>query len=147
MAADDFSASVKLTAGPVNNSGTIAITGLPGVGADTTIDQAKTEVSVNGSVYVAPAVQVAFGADFINVINRTGAPWPQHSDVYVYAPRLPPADQAAEIDALNTKVTTLEGQVGALQTTVAGHTTQITALQTTVADHTTRIAALEAAAS
>ena len=129
---NDFMAGVKLTAGPVNNNNTIAITGLPGVGADTTIDREKAEVAANGNVYVAPDVQLGIGADFINVTNKTGQPWPQHSEVFVCAPRFPPVDPAAQIEALDAKVTALESQVGALQATVA--------------DHETRIAALEAAA-
>jgi hypothetical protein len=129
---NDFMTGVKLTAGPVNQNGTIAIMNLPGVGADTTIDQSKAEVAANGQVYVAPMVQVTLGPDFINVTNKTGQPWPQHSEVYVCAPRFPPADPSAQIEALEAKVTALEGQVGALEATVA--------------DHETRIAALEAAA-
>ena len=124
MAENDFMAGVKLTAGPVNNGGTIAITS-PGIDTDTTIDRAKAEVAANGKVYHAPDVQVALVPDTINVTNNSGETWPQHSEVFVCAPRFPPADPFSQIEALDAKVTALEA---------------------TTADHEARIAALEAAA-
>lgn len=131
-APNDFMAGVKLTAGPIGQNGTAVIPNLPGIGADMTIDRSKAEVAANGKVYVPPAVTAVIGADFINVTNYTGETWPQHSEVYVCAPRFPPADPADQIAALDAKVTALEAQVGTLEATVA--------------DHETRIADLEAAA-
>jgi hypothetical protein len=128
MAEGDFMAGVKLTAGPVKDGGVVAIVS-PGVDTDDTIDRTKAEVAANGKVYHAPEVQVALVPDTINVTNNTGETWPQHSEVYVCAPRLPPADASGQIEALEGKVATLEAQVGALEATSADHETRITALE------------------
>lgn len=111
-----FMFTTKLTAGPVNNGATAVI--MSPVASDPGVDKVNWEVAANGYVYVDPAVAVGWGPNFVNVTNRTGVTWPQHSEVVLVTPRL-----SDEVDL----------------------TPRVQALETTVAVHETRIAALEAA--
>lgn len=112
-----YNFAAKLTAGPINNNMT-AVIATP-LASSPNVDKVNWKVTANGYVYVDPAVGVAFGPTFINVTNRTGISWPQHSEVVLSTPYIP--NQTA------------------LEQTVAGHTTQL-------ANHATRITALESAA-
>jgi hypothetical protein len=126
-----FMFSAKLTAGPVNNGSTIPI--YTPDASNPNVDKVNWEVAANGYVYVNPAVTVAFGPTFINVTNRTGIAWPQHSEVVVCCPYL-----SDDVD--------LTPRVAALETQTANHETRITTNATNIAGHETRIAALESAA-
>jgi hypothetical protein len=133
--------STKLTAGPIANNGT-AVLPAPGVGANANVDKVNWQVSTGGKVYVAPAVGVAFGADFINVTNRTGAPWPQHDEVVLCTNR---AIRKASREAFN-EIFRLHGYAEDHENrlaTVEGADTS--ALEAAIADLQTRVAALEAA--
>ena len=57
------------------------------------------------------------------------------------------AQLAADLAALQTRVTTLEGQVSGLQSTVTAQTTQISSLQTTVGTQASQISSLQSAVS
>jgi hypothetical protein len=131
--------TAKLTAGPVNNNGTIAINTPDASNPD--VDKVNWEVAANGYVYVNPAVLVAFGSTFINVTNRTGIPWPQHSEVVLVCPSL----ASAGVD-LTPRVAALETQVANHETRITTNATNITTNATNIAGHETRITALETAA-
>jgi hypothetical protein len=130
--------SAKLTAGPVNNNGTIAI--MTPDASNPNVDKVNWEVAANGYVYVNPAVNVGFGADFINVTNRTGIPWPQHSEVVLVCPSLANADLTPRVAALETQVANHETRIATNATNIATNTANI-------AGHETRIVALETAVS
>jgi hypothetical protein len=126
-----FMFSAKLTAGPVNNNGTVAI--MSADASDPNLDKVNWEVAANGYVYVDPAVGVQFGSNFVNVTNRTGISWPQHSEVALCAPYL-----STDMD--------LSPRVAALETQSTDHETRITTNRTDLTDHENRIATLESAA-
>jgi hypothetical protein len=130
--------SAKLTAGPVNNNGTIAI--MTPDASNPNVDKVNWEVAANGYVYVNPAVLVGFGPDFINVTNRTGIPWPQHSEVVLVCPSLASADLTPRVAALETQVANHETRITTNATNIATNTANI-------AGHETRIVALETAVS
>ena len=130
--------SAKLTAGPVNNMGTIAINTPDASNPD--VDKVNWEVAANGYVYVSPAVNVGFGPTFINVTNRTGIPWPQHSEVVLVCPSLASADLTPRVAALETQVANHETRITTNATNIATNTANI-------AGHETRIVALETAVS
>ena len=125
--------TAKLTAGPVNPNGTIAINTPDASNPD--VDKVNWEVAANGYVYVNPEVNVGFGPTFINVTNRTGIVWPQHSEVVLVCPSL----ASVGVD--------LTPRVAALETQVANHETRITTNTSNIAGHETRIVALETAVS
>jgi hypothetical protein len=127
-----FMFTAKLTAGPIGNNATAVVT-TPDA-SNPNVDKVNWEVAANGYVYVAPQVSVAFGADFINITNRTGIVWPQHSEVVLVCPYL-----SDEVD--------LTPRVAALETQVANHETRITTNTSNIAGHETRIVALETAVS
>jgi hypothetical protein len=120
-----FMFSAKLTSRQVAPNGTIAI--MTADAQNPNVDKVNWQVAANGYVYVSPAVLVAFGPNFINVTNRTGVTWPQHSEVVVCTPYL-------------ASPTNLEN-------TVADHETRITANAASIANHETRITALESVVS
>ena len=123
--------SAKLTAGPIGNNATAVVMTPDASNSD--VDKVNWEVAANGYVYVNPAVTVQFGPNFINITNRTGITWPQHSEVVLVCPSL-----SGDID--------LTPRVAALETQVANHETRIATNTTNIAGHETRIAALETAA-
>jgi hypothetical protein len=134
--------TAKLTAGPINN-GQTAVLQAPGVAANVNVDQVNWQVSTGGKVYVAPQVSVAFGANFINVTNNTGASWPQHDDVTLCTNR---AILKASREAFN-EIFRLHGYAENHETrlaTVEGQDTS--ALEAQIADLNTRVTALESAA-
>jgi hypothetical protein len=140
-----FMFSAKLTAGPVNNNGTIAINTPDASNPD--VDKVNWEVAANGYVYVNPEVLVAFGSNFINVTNRTGIPWPQHSDVVLVCPSLSgDVDLTPRVAALETQVADHETRITTNTNNVAGHETRIATNTSNIAGHETRITALETAA-
>jgi len=114
---DGFMFAAKLTAGPVNQNGTIAV--FTPDASNPNVDKVNWQVAANGYVYVNPAVLVAFGPDFINITNRTNIVWPQHSDVVLCCPYV-------------KSPTNLENTVAAQGATIADHETRIVALETAV---------------
>jgi hypothetical protein len=130
-----FMFSAKLTSRAVAQNGTIAI--MTDDATNPNVDKVNAQVAANGYVYVSPEVLVAFGPNFINVTNRTGVTWPQHSEVVVCCPYL-------------TLPTDLENTVSMQGATIADHenrittnTTNVATNATNIANHETRITTLE----
>ena len=137
--------SAKLTSRSVNPGATIAIDTPDASNPD--VDKVNWEVAANGYVYVDPIVTVQFGPNFINITNRTGITWPQHSEVVLVCPSLSgDVDLTPRVAALETQVANHETRIATNTTNVAGHETRITTNATNIAGHETRIAALETAA-
>ena len=67
-APNDFMAGVKLTAGPIDQQRDGAITNLPGIGADTTIDRERRK-SPPMAMSTSSRLTAVIGTDFINVTN------------------------------------------------------------------------------
>jgi len=137
--------SAKLTAGPIGNMATAVVMTPDASNPD--VDKVNWEVAANGYVYVDPIVTVQFGPTFINITNRTGITWPQHSEVVLVCPSLSgDIDLTPRVAALETQVANHETRIATNTTNVAGHETRITTNATNIAGHETRIAALETAA-
>jgi hypothetical protein len=140
-----FMFTAKLTSRSVANNATIAID-TPDA-SNPNVDRVNWEVAANGYVYVSPAVLVAFGPTFINVTNRTGLTWPQHSEVVLCCPYLAlPTDLENTVAAQGATIANHETRITTNATNITNQGARVTALETTAANHETRIAALEAAA-
>jgi hypothetical protein len=127
-----FMFTAKLTSRQVLPGGTIAI--MTPDASNPNVDKVNWQVAANGYVYVAPRVNVQFGADFINVTNNTGIAWPQQSEVVVCTPYL-------------ASPTDLENAVATNTTNIAANAARITTNATNIANLDTRVTALESVVS